>query len=172
MGRTPFYSALFFSFNGISTIGSFIFLSNHSSWIPVLTLFTAVLQSFFGTLAGFVNGRSPLLCELKFYHRGGSVCRVYNFPPWLTFLTFYGNRRLWKTSRCAFDHNLALGRSTVSVLFIPSQFSFSIDYSLRFNCRPNSSNLLCRSYAHLVSFAFLSVVWIGQFLCLGYWTIV
>jgi len=49
----------------------------------------------------------------------GRVCRVYYLPPWLTFFTFYGNRRLWKTSWCAFDHNLALGRSTVSFFIHP-----------------------------------------------------
>ena len=88
VGRTPFYSALFFA-HDITNIGSFI------SLISVLTLFTAVLQSFFGTLAGFVNGRSPLLCEWltrNFKHRikGGLSCTTYPLADFFFFLLFMG----------------------------------------------------------------------------------
>ena len=52
--RTPFYSmSLSISLNH----------ANCNSFITVVALFTSILQSVFGTLAGFVNGRSPLLRE-------------------------------------------------------------------------------------------------------------
>ncbi|CAA7263327.1 unnamed protein product [Cyclocybe aegerita] len=79
-----------------------------------LSLFTAILQSVFGTLAGFVNGRSP---------------------------------HLWIFGK------LAGGLSVFTWVWIA--------ILLHFNDRPQSTNPLCRSYAHFGSFAVFGGVWLA-----------
>ncbi|KAF8801204.1 hypothetical protein BYT27DRAFT_7235844 [Phlegmacium glaucopus] len=80
----------------------------------IAALFTAILQSVFGTLAGFVNGQSP--CLYVFGKLAGAL----------------------SIATCIW----------IAIL-------------MRYNRRPQSTNPLCRSYTHFMSFAVFGVAWLA-----------
>jgi len=59
--------------------------ANFNSYITVMALFTSILQSVFGTLAGFVNGRSPLLREFVLLPLNifGKLAGALSIATWL-----------------------------------------------------------------------------------------
>ena len=142
--RTPFYStSLPISLNH----------TNLNSYITVVALFTSILQSVFGTLAGFVNGRSPLLREFAL------------LPPI--------HPTLPPTPPCRLTSPPTIAYTKPNTPFLTDIFGklagalsiatwLWIGLLLLYNRRPQSSNPLSRSYAHCVSFGVLSVGWIGE----------
>ncbi|KAF8961406.1 hypothetical protein BDZ97DRAFT_1759966 [Flammula alnicola] len=83
----------------------------------------------------------PFLQHGSFYCDSGKLVRYFGgFREWTVAISLY----LWKTRG---------GLSIVTWIWIAVLF--------RFNRRPQSTNPLCRSYAHFVSFLFFAVVWLA-----------
>lgn len=126
-----------------------------SFWFhPGLALFTAVLQTFFGFLASFINGKSSLLCSStpRF-----SYLRSFIFPV----------RHFWKSCGSGCNCYMVVGWCIVSILLFrrsPFQVCSIIKTRFRYNNKPLSTHPLTRSLAHFTSFSVLGLVWFGKIL--------